>query len=57
MEKWVIEENIDRFREMLARNGLTEEQRATIGRLLAEEQAKIAGAGALPAGNPPIKAT
>jgi hypothetical protein len=43
MDRWIIERNIDRFRELLASDELTDEQRATIARLLAEEQAKKNG--------------
>jgi hypothetical protein len=56
MDRWIVERNIDRFRELLASDELTDEQRATIERLLAEEQAKMHGADALPARNAPIKA-
>lgn len=56
VDKWIVEQNIDRFRELLASDELTDEQRATIERLLAEEQAKMDGAGALRARGMPIRA-
>lgn len=41
MERWIIVHNVAHYREMLA-GDLSEDRRRTLGKLLAEEEVKLA---------------